>query len=246
MLANLTSICSTQTAAKCGIDCLKCSSDSTCVICQPGYALLVTPIAITCRRKNLYFSCRSPLYSYSANSNLCFSNDSNSLTQLNSCTNSISGCILCHSKLSNICLLCREGLLLQENKCVSRCANKYTAVNQGCVLAISQCQVTTFLQESYSQAITQSMVINNQQYNEFINKGLEATNEPFGFGLYFSSLLNFAVSNTTTNARIPWVKQSCSQCQNGYGLSTDHSACLPCPQGCLLCLYSSQCIATTK
>ena len=86
----------------------------------------------------------------------------------------------------------------------------------------------------------------NQQYNEFINKGLEATNEPFGFGLYFSSLLNFAVSNTTTNARIPWMKQSCSQCQNGYGLSTDHSACLPCPQGCLLCLYSSQCIATTK
>ena len=139
----------------------------------------------------------------------------------------------------------RGAFASRKQVCEQMCKQVHSS-QQGCVLAISQCQVTTFLQESYSQAITQSMVINNQQYNEFINKGLEATNEPFGFGLYFSSLLNFAVSNTTTNARIPWMKQSFSQCQNGYGLSTDHSACLPCPQGCLLCLYSSQCIATTK
>lgn len=154
MLTNLTSACSTQTGTKCGVDCLKCSSDSTCIICQPGHALLVTPIAITCRRKNLYFSCRSPLYSFSANSNVCFSNDSNSVTQLNSCTNSISNCRICHNKLSNVCLICKYELLLQDNQCVTKCSSKYTAVNQGCVLAINQCQVTTFLQESYSQIIS--------------------------------------------------------------------------------------------
>lgn len=50
----------------------------------------------------------------------------------------------------------------------------------------------------------------------------------------------------TADGEIEGLDKMCSECERGYGLTDDRKNCVPCPQGCLLCLFASTCIATTN
>lgn len=114
VMADLTSTCSVHPQTnRCGVDCLKCASDSSCIVCQPSYALLVSPISITCRKRNLFYTCQSQIYSSSQSSHVCYSNESSSISKLTTCVGTITNCQICHPNLPNVCILCSAGLFLQ-------------------------------------------------------------------------------------------------------------------------------------
>lgn len=58
----------------------------------------------------------------------------------------------------------------------------------------------------------------------------------------------FINDTSSINAKLWWTKPICSQCQTGYGLNSNATACLPCPAGCLLCYYADNgsCLAKTS
>lgn len=111
MMQNFSSACLTQSQVGCGTECLKCASDGSCIVCQPGYVLLVNPISVTCRKKNLFFTCKSLTYAYSADLSVCYSNSTDSISKMSACA--IVNCLICHPNIPNICLLCKNQLLLQ-------------------------------------------------------------------------------------------------------------------------------------
>jgi hypothetical protein len=98
---------------QCGAECLRCGNNSSCIVCHLGYALLVSPIAVTCRKRNLLYTCLSALYASSGDGSVCYSNDSSSVSRLSSCVNTVSNCLICHPFLTNACLLCKNNLFLQ-------------------------------------------------------------------------------------------------------------------------------------
>lgn len=74
---------------------------------------------------------------------------------------------------------------------------------------------------------------NSRSYKRQIFNGLEPSNDPAGYEIYFKE---FIMQESTNNKTYPTTVRStqnvCQKCRRGFGLSDDKTQCLSCPSTC--------------
>ena len=87
-----------------------------------------------------------------------------------------------------------------------------------------------------------SLITNNNAYLYYITTGniQEPGNDPIGYIPYFQQIINRrgaeVLMRENSFAEVYW---TCLKCNDGYGLTSNFSMCVPCPNNCVTCYMAT-------
>jgi hypothetical protein len=218
----------------CNFGCLTCY-DNVCTSCNPGFFLYVAPQGVFCRRKSPLYTCDQQ---FGMINNVCILKTfSNPLYRLAKCVNLISNCQACFPNSDSICVSCSSGYYNVNNTCISTCP-KDTIPFQGltCIYPeIKNCSLP-YLEIIYEPTIlNEEIMYGSDPYLFYLFNGKELPADPVGYIPLYQNMTARKTDGYFRDSEIFSPVWTCLKCQDGYGLSSNFTQCLPCPTECLTC-----------